>query len=57
MDQSAKDVMREQFEEFAEDKGMSLDERFFEDGNNYVDDDTRLAFEIWSAAYSAALDD
>ncbi|WP_185859278.1 hypothetical protein [Vreelandella populi] len=57
MDQSAKDVMREKFEEFAEDKGMSLDERFFEEGNNYVDDDTRLAFEIWSAAHAAALDD
>jgi len=57
MDQSAKDVMREQFEEFAEAKGLSLDERFFEDGNNYIDNDTRLAFEIWSAAYAAALDD
>jgi len=57
MDQSAKNVMQEQFEEFAETKGMSLDCRWFVGGNGYVDEDTRLAFEIWSAAYAAALDD
>ena len=40
---------RELFEEWADEKGFCLDCKFFEDGNNYESDDTRLAFDIWTA--------
>jgi hypothetical protein len=45
--------MREEFEEWAGDKGFCLDCRFFEGGNNYEDADTRLAFDIWTASRAA----
>lgn len=57
MNQAQQEVMREQFEEWADDYGFCMDERFFEDGNSYIDEDTRLAFDIWRAAYCAALDE
>ncbi|GEM_PF-3311550 len=44
---------REKFEEWADDKGFCLDCKFFEDGNNYEDADTRLAFDIWQASRAA----
>lgn len=45
--------MREQFEVWAHEKEFCLDCKFFEDGNNYEDPDTRLAFEIWQASRAA----
>ncbi len=42
--------MREEFEAWANDKGFCLDCRFFEEGNNFEDPDTALAFEIWEAS-------
>lgn len=47
------EVMRENFEEWANDKGFCLDCRFFEEGNNYEEPDTALAFEIWQASRAA----
>jgi hypothetical protein len=42
---------RLQFEDWANEKGMTLDTDFFSSNpNNYVDPDTHLAFEIWTAS-------
>ena len=40
---------REAFSSWAHEKGFCLDCAFFEGGNNFVDPDTRLAYEIWMA--------
>lgn len=45
---------RTDFEGWASDKGFCLDCAFFVGGNNYMDDDTRLAFDIWIAARSGS---
>ena len=41
---------REKFEEWADELEFCLDCHFFNEGNNYSDPDTFMAFEIWNAA-------
>lgn len=38
------------FEGWADEKSLCLDVRFFEGGNNYVEEDTRFAYGIWKSA-------
>ncbi|TFE99448.1 hypothetical protein B5M44_04420 [Shinella sumterensis] len=42
------------FEGWAIGNGLFLDERFFEDGNNYIDHVTRLAYDVWMARSALA---
>ena len=46
--------LREAFEVKANEIGMVLDCHFFESGNNYTDDDTRLAYSLFEAGWQAA---
>lgn len=44
-----------QFEQWAHVRGMCLDSDFFSDAeNNYIDPDTRFAYEIWMASRTKA---
>lgn len=45
---------REAFSSWAHEKGFCLDCAFFEEGNNFEDPDTRLAYEIWLARAAIA---
>lgn len=49
-EQDMLETERHCFEKWAYENGFCLDCNFFEKGNNYEDDDTRLAFEIWMAS-------
>lgn len=42
--------IKENFEIWAHEQGFCLDCDFFDDGNSYLDSDTKLAFSIWVAA-------
>jgi hypothetical protein len=48
------DLMREQFEEYAEETGFDLSFYFFDDDKMFAEEDTRLAFEIYKAAWKAS---
>lgn len=48
------DLMRDQFELYANEKGFDLSFCFFDDDKSYSNEDTRLAFEIYSKAWQAS---
>lgn len=50
------DLMREKFEEYADEKGFDLSFYFFDDDKSYSNGDTRLAFEIYSNSWQASRD-
>lgn len=49
------EARREKFEEWAVDLEFYLDCHFFNEGNNYSDADTFMAFEIWNAALDSVV--